>query len=323
MKILIIRLSSLGDIVLTQSVCARLRELYPDARIDFITKVQYQELVSLMGCGLNFVPYGKTLRSHLALRAARYDLVLDLHNKLSSFLIRLAAWGKVSSILDKKRYLRKRIVRGDRQLAIRSTIDLYAGALTGIGLSARLEAPVMQVPELGLPFDMPTGKKLIMLFPGAAHYTKMYPLASYKSLMRMSPDCCFYILAGSPMEEELCAELHRAGENSLNLCGQLSFGQILKTMQSCDLVISSDSGPMHLAASLMKKQIAIFGATHPRLGFAPLNPHAHILCQDLDCQPCSLHGAEKCPQGHFKCMLGIEPQRVLELILQLSGHRSS
>jgi heptosyltransferase II len=316
MKILIIRLSSLGDVVLTQSVCAWLRQRYPTAEIDFITKVQYKELVSLMGCGLNFVPYEKTLRSHLALRAARYDLVLDLHNKLSSFLIRLAAMGRTSSVLDKKRAIREKIVRGNRKLSIRSTIDLYAGALTKLGLSMQLEAPVLQVPGLALPFALPTGKKLIMLFPGAAHFTKMYPVASYQALLRMSPDYCYYILAGSALESELCDELHNAApEKSLNLCGKLSFGQILKAMQSCELVISSDSGPMHLAAALQMKQIAIFGATHPRLGFAPNNPHAHILCLDLACQPCSLHGADKCPLGHFKCMLGIEPQRILELIL--------
>jgi len=67
---------------------------------------------------------------------------------------------------------------------------------------------------------------------------------------------------------------------------------------------------MHLAAALRKPQIAIFGGTHPRLGFAPLNDKAIVLTADLACQPCSLHGRNKCPKGTFECMKQITPEMV-------------
>lgn len=315
MKILVIRLSSLGDIILTQSICAWLRSSYPEAEIDFLCKSQFVELVSLMGCGLKPIVYEKSLHSHLVLRAKAYDLVLDLHNKLSTFLIRLAAAGKVSSTYDKQRSIRKRIVAGEPSLAIRSTVELYRSALTKIGLAASLLPPVLKVPDLPMPVELPQGKKLIMLFPGAAHFTKMYPAASYKELLKSSPEDYYYLIAGSRSEHLLCEELHQASyDYSQNLAGKLDFAQILRLMDACDWVISSDSGPMHLAAGIGKAQIAIFGATHPRLGFAPNNPHAQILVEGLSCQPCSLHGGKSCPQGHFKCMLNIKPERILSIL---------
>lgn len=315
MKILIIRLSSLGDIVLTQSVCAWLRKRYPLAEIDFLAKSQYLELVSLMGCELKPIPYEKTLAAHLALKAKHYDLVLDLHNKAASWLIRLAAAGKKTLVYDKQRAKRKRIVAGDRSLGISSTLHLYRSALLKLSKDVQLEAPALQVPDIAVPLPMHPAHKNIMLFPGAAHYTKRYPLNSYKAVLQKSPAHYFYWLAGSAAERELCAELHLSlKERSCNVAGELSFGQILKAIEASAWVISSDSGPMHLAASLAKPQIAIFGATHPRLGFAPQNPHAKILINNLDCQPCSLHGGKSCPLGHFECMLGLSPDRILALL---------
>ena len=315
MKILIIRLSSLGDIVLTQPICRCLREQYPDAIIDYLCKTQYSELVSLMGCGLNPIAYKKNIAHHLMLRSQQYDLVLDLQNKFSSFLLRTFAAAKNTRVYDKQRALRKRIVAHTTDQAISHTLDLYKSALRGIADNPQLDPPSLQVPELSLPIAIPEAAKVIMLFPGAAHYTKMYPAASYKDLLQSSPEDYFFILAGSRTEYSLCEELHRASPSkSMNLAGKLSFPEILKAMQGVDWVISSDSGPMHLAAALQKPQIAIFGATHPRLGFAPLNPHAAILCRDLPCQPCSLHGGDSCPQKHFKCMLQITPQSIIDIL---------
>jgi heptosyltransferase II len=83
-------------------------------------------------------------------------------------------------------------------------------------------------------------------------------------------------------------------------------------MNDLDLVISNDSGPMHIAAALQKNQIALFGATHPILGFSPMNNNATVICKNISCQPCSLHGSERCPKGHFDCMNKIKPIEIAE-----------
>lgn len=314
MKILVLRLSSLGDIVLTQPICAWLRERYPEARIDFMVKEQYLELVPLMGCALNPLSYQKSLKAHLNLKKERYDLVLDLHAKLSTWLIRTAAQGKKTAVYNKERSRRQKIVKGNRQLAISSTVILYKSALDKIFDQVSLHSPRLYPPaDTDLPALEAAPSKRILIFPGAMHYTKRYPSTYYKQLIDMSPKPWRYIILGSPGEAALCAEIAR-GNQGQNMAGKLSFTQILALMQSADWVLSSDSGPMHLAAALQRPQIAIFGATHPCLGFAPLNPFAWILAADISCQPCSLHGSKNCPQQHFKCMHSIKAKQLLQIM---------
>jgi len=310
MKILILRLSSLGDIVLTQPIAAWLRKQYPQAEIDLIVKEQYLELVALMGCGLNPLPYRKSISFHARLMQRRYDLVLDLHGKLSTWLLRIAAMGKMSAVYNKQRSTRLRIIRGDRDLKIGSTLDLYQSALAKLGMSSSLDLPRLYPPGIQLPELPQDSQKLILIFPGATYNTKRYPYTYYKKLIKESPKDWQYVISGSSAEWDLGQEIAQ-GNSSINLCGKLNFERLLDLIAKADWVISSDSGPMHLAAALQKPQIAIFGATHPRLGFAPLNPHARIIAQDLECQPCSLHGSESCPRGHFKCMLDISPNLLL------------
>lgn len=278
-----------------------------------MVKEQYLELVPLLGCALHPVVYQKSLKAHLELKKEQYDLVLDLHGKLSTWLLRMAAQGKKSAVYDKERSRRQKIVKGKRGLAIRSTLDLYQSALDNIYPDVQLENPRLYLPEdTELP-ALEEASKRILIFPGALHNTKRYPSTSYKHLIDLSPKDWQYIILGSPGEAVLCEDVAR-GNQAVSMAGQLSFSQILALMQSADWVISSDSGPMHLAAALKRPQIAIFGATHPSLGFAPLNPNAQILAANLPCQPCSLHGSKSCPENHFNCMRMIKPEQILGIM---------
>jgi len=316
MKILVIRLSSLGDIVLIQPVLAALRKQWPDAQIDCITKSAFTELIPLMGCDAQAVSYVKTLSFHLAQRAKRYDIVLDLHGKFASWLLRLAAAGKVSSVYSKRHLTRRRIVKGNRELAIRSTVDLYFSALNKLKIpfESTLQPQLHPPQNVQLPI-LPEGKQLLVIFPGAAHYTKMYPESYWKDVLLHVPQRYHIWLCGSPGERELCNELHCfSPENSSSLAGSLKFPALVSALSKAEWVISGDSGPMHLAAAVGVKQIAIFGATHPRLGFAPQNNQAVVLSANLPCQPCSLHGGAQCPLGHFRCMRDIVPQHILDII---------
>lgn len=313
MKILIIRLSSLGDIILTEPIVRYLRQSYPEAEIDYVTKPQFIELVKLMGHGIKPIAYEKTAAFHLELGRKGYDLVLDLHGKLSSYLLRIFARGKRSAVYFKDRRTRKRIANGNKSLAISSTVDLYGTALKKLGFAVKLSAPKISAPA-GISFAH-LGKmaKRILIFPGALHETKRYPAAYYKELIKMSPDDYQFIILGSNAERELAASICE-DERTIDLCGQLNLLELVALIDTADWVISSDSGPMHIAAALGKQQIAIFGATHPRLGFAPQNPRAEVLVANLPCQPCSLHGGAECPKKHFNCMHKIKISSILDII---------
>lgn len=310
MKILIIRLSSLGDIILTQPVCALLQEAFPDAELSFMCKEQFAILPQLFETPLRVVPYQKNLAFHIGLRNYQYDLVIDLHAKFSSILVSFLLKAKRRLRYDKQRCIRSRIVAGNRTLAINSTVDLYASALKKLGISTLWKAPHMRLPDSpAKPFPQSNTKK-IAIIPGATHITKRYPAAQYLEFVNMNPDWD-YLLFGSNEDHELCAGITKAAQaNCIDFSGKLNLEELYQAMAQCDLVISGDTGPMHMAATLAKPQIAVFGATHPRLGFKPLNPNAIILCADLPCQPCSLHGGDRCPLGHFKCMKHISAQNV-------------
>src|SRR5262249_55661877 len=87
------------------------------------------------------------------------------------------------------------------------------------------------------------------------------------------------------------------------------------------VAVTHDSGLMHLAAARGTRVVALFGSTSPVLGFAPVGEGHAVICRDLPCQPCTLHGREACPRGHFRCMTTIEPPEVLKLVLDRISER--
>ena len=330
MKILVIRLSSLGDIVLSQAVTGELKRIYPQCELHYLCKPQFAPIVKHFGTVDKIISYQKSLHFHKSMCLEHYDLIIDLHLKFASILLSLITPHTRLLRYCKQRGLRQRIVQTHAHSGIRSTVDLYAAVLSKLpGYMAPEEVllPRLQVPALDPP--LPQGKTLIAIFPGAAHQTKLYPVgqlaAMIKQFVQESTHSSSYhfIILGSASESYLGAELVKSAPAQVsNLCGKFNLEELIAVIDRMSLVISNDSGPMHIAAALSKPQIAIFGATHPSLGFAPQNPLAKVLVADLDCQPCSLHGGERCPRGDFRCMKAISPEIMLEaLTSSLFQHR--
>jgi lipopolysaccharide heptosyltransferase II len=328
LKILIIRLSSLGDIILTQPIVKSLHEAYPEAEIHFLTKEQYQDIPKHFGIPLKVITYQKTLEFHLELYKAKYDYVFDLQDKLNSCLVKMACLNAKTFTYDKQHLLRKAIILHQTKQEIKSTLDLYQTALNKashhldrLSLSKTQSFPKLftdksEVERITKLYPKPEGKKVIALFPGATHFTKMYPAERFIKLIKDAPVDYHFWLLGSSQESNLCGTINTmTKEKSANLSGKLSLSELISIVETADAVISNDSGPMHIAAALGKHQIALFGATHPKLGFKPNNENAIVICKDIECQPCSLHGGETCPQKHFACMLSIETEEVLEQLL--------
>jgi len=315
MNFLIIRLSSLGDIILTQPLLTELEHLYPGCEISYVCKPEYTSIVSMMSPDIRVLAFREDAGFFRDIRKTHYDAVLDLHGKLASTLILLGARAKKRVRYDKQRRLRQAIVGHKTHASISSTVELYYSALnklTGSEISP-IRHPLLHAPQTILPVERQPkkdpGQPLIAIFPGAAHPTKMYPEYLWKSFFELAEPQWRFVMLGSKKETAIAERLrHCLPDRVENRCGEYSFEELAFVISSCDLVISPDSGPMHLAAALQVPQIAIFGSTHPRLGFAPLNPQAKILCADLDCQPCTLHGQLSCPLGHFNCMKQISPQ---------------
>lgn len=320
MRILVIRLSSLGDIVLTQPIVRELRSMYPEAEIEILCKPGFAVLPQSFGLDVKVLEYAKTLAWHGRMLKRRYDLVLDLQAKFSSWLVRSLVHSPLKTVYNKQRRLRQSIVRGNPTVAIESTVRLYYSALekafpNRFTPETKVLAPHLVLPEIGVNgtrlIKRDPGSQLIGVFVGAAHATKAYPPQQWIELLHLAPQGYRFVLLGSKADVELAAEIERECGGVENLCGKLGLAELIVVIGLCDAVISGDTGPMHVAAALAKPQVAIFGGTHPRLGFAPQNEKARVICADLDCQPCSLHGLERCPQGHLRCLRSIPPALIL------------
>jgi lipopolysaccharide heptosyltransferase II len=340
MKILIIRLSSIGDIVLTEPVIRHLRKVYPGCRIDYLTKQPFVPLVKLFEGVDTVIPFidktqaVRAVKEHLSSVSGKekseYDLLIDLHAKPKTFLLKifLPAQRKVSY---NKQHLRRFLITAKiSKSSIDSTVFLYFSIFSHLNID--IERSDYQ-PQLKIKLQDSSLNKLwqqekelktaktIALFPGANHKTKRYPVGMLAAFINSIPENENYrfVLLGSEEEKAIAERLRNLCRiKPLNWCGRFNLGQLAEIVSYFDVIITNDSGPMHIAAALKKKQIAIFGATHPRLGFAPLNENALILQTDLPCRPCSLHGGENCPKKHFRCLKEISPEKLKEALLSFS-----
>jgi len=332
MKILIIRLSSIGDIVLTQPIVQKLHEVFPEAELHYLTKQQYAVIPEYFGVSIKVIPYAKTFGFHYFLSQQKYDYVFDLQAKFSSFLLKLACGTAYNFTYDKQHWLRLAIVRHKTDKTINSTLDSYQTALIKAGkalqndsLSGELSNPKLfikttDIEQMSARIQIPEGKKVVALFPGATYLTKMYPAESFINVIQKAGVNFHFWLLGGKAETGLTYNLNFAtADRSTDFGGKFSLSELIAVIALADIVITNDSGPMHIAAALEKPQIAIFGATHPKLGFKPLNPNASVIVKNTSCQPCSLHGGELCPRQHFACMLSIKPDEIVSLLKTLAS----
>ena len=328
-KILILRLSSIGDIVLTQPVAQVLRETYPKASIEYLTKEPYIGLVKSFGCVDKIHVWNNKKTILRKLRGQKFDVVIDLHSKLNTFFIKLSVCGRKTVTYSKKHFLRWKIIKKLTNKSILSTVDVYFTALSKLGIKEKIKYPRLYPdPELKNIVNFHenySSKKLIGIFPGALHKTKMYPLDKLAEFINIIPEDwkCKFLILGSGSEKDLAEELATKFKLDLtNLCGEFDIPNLIGVIDQFDGMISNDSGPMHIAAALGIPQIAIFGATHPKLGFAPLNKRSVVLSSNISCQPCSLHGGDRCPKKHFLCMKSISPELIKDSLARILNSNS-
>jgi ADP-heptose:LPS heptosyltransferase len=314
-KILVIRLSSLGDILLTTPVVGTLRKKFPKAQIDFLIKKQFAD-VYLCNPNVNKkIIYRKESASVLnkELNEAKYDLIIDLQNNWRS---RSLTRGISGNLLRFKKPTFKKLLLVWFKINLlkeqKSIVTYYSEA-------ADVD-PDAKVLELFLPNDLKPrlagNKKFIGFCPGARHFTKRWPAEYYIQLGNELTNLGYQIvLLGGTSEKDLCVDIAGQISNSINLQGEDNLLQVAVDMQRCECIVTNDSGLMHTAAAAGVPVIAIFGSTVREFGFSPYGVKNLILENNfLSCRPCSHIGRSNCPKKHFKCMKEVTPQGVLQNI---------
>lgn len=315
-NLLIIRLSSLGDILLTTPLVRSIKKKYSEIKIDFILKEEYKDL-------LKYNPYLSGVLEYSTNRYEKkiflgqldknkYDLIIDLQNNFRSAEIRKII--KAPSVKFNKRSIDKFLLvnfkinrlKNSPQIPARYAETLVHFELDGEGLDLFLPSDIK--PEL---FE---DNKLIGFAPGSKHFTKMWPKDYYIELGNKLTDEGFKIvLFGGESDLQICYEISNKIPNSINQCSKNNIFKTAVNMKKCSAIVCNDSGLMHVASAIKIPVLAFFGSTVKEFGFTPYNCK-NIVHENygLNCRPCTHIGRDKCPKKHFRCMLELTPQTVLE-----------
>lgn len=314
MKILIVRFSSIGDIVLTTPILRCIKQQLKDVELHYITKQKFSSVIDQNP----YIDKLYTVKDSLSevipfLKKENYDYVIDLHHNIRTLKLKLAL-GKKSFSFNKLNWEKFLIVNFKiNQLPKKHIVDRYFETVDSIGVKndeKGLDYFIGEKDEIDIHSSLPTlfHEEYTVLVVGGSYYTKQIPLAKLKEI-------CFkstvpIILLGGKEDAETAEQVYQLHKNkTINLCGKLNLNQSASIIQQANKVITSDTGLMHIAAAYKKDIISLWGNTIPEFGMGPYlaGVNSQILeVKNLSCRPCSKLGYKKCPKGHFKCMNDID-----------------
>jgi ADP-heptose:LPS heptosyltransferase len=313
-KILIVRFSSIGDIVLTTPVIRCAKQQLEGAEIHFVTKEAFKDtLINNSNIDKLITFKNDVDEVYTELKRENYDVIIDLHKNLRSLRLKQFLRTKSYSFdkLNFKKFLAVNFKLRNR-LPSKHIVERYFEAIANIGVKSDgkgldyflNEKDKVNCSELFFKL-IPT--KFIALVVGGSYFTKQIPLNKLKEICKNSKSPI--VLMGGKSDKIIADELLKSFPNLINTCGNFSLNQSASIISQAEWVITSDTGLMHIAAAFSKKIISVWGNTIPEFGMGPYLPNAEnriIEIKDLNCRPCSKLGYKKCPKGHFKCMNEID-----------------
>lgn len=350
-KILILRFSSFGDIIQTLSVPAALKALFPESEIHWVTLTHFQDFPRLHPqvdrvWALDKKDKSLGLKKLIhELKSQNYTHIYDAHNNLRSHRICWALrglWGLKSLLSFKKlHFLRRSRYPLRRFLLFRFHINLYPKPFVGQwalleplkkwGVSLDLP-PTPQVffsneatqkaQSLLLPLrESASNVVVVALSPSASQLLKRWPVPHWKELIQMTPSHWRFVLLGGP-EDDFIEEIYQtAPDRGINLAGKLTLQESSALVDQVDLLITADTGLLHIAEQRGRPCIALMGPAP--FGY-PGRKSTTILELDLDCRPCSKHGQGPCVNAVYqKCLVEISPQQVYQTALSLLAQKKA
>lgn len=357
-KILLIKLSAIGDVIHTIPVLNKLRRRYPDAQIDWLVSSTIAEFLGPHPAITNVIefvrddwatlwrPASLTNATRLAgrLRAAKYDLVIDLQGQLRSGLLTLATGAPVRIGFGKP--IAQRWEGLSRKLPDEARKHAWQGAREGswLAYSHLIPLPSLEVhavdrylnvgPMLGLDdgaadfsFPIPreatdridallhyydiAGAKIVALAPGTIWETKQWQREDFAAVARHFLQKGFAVtLIGAPRERALCEAVAALAPGAINLAGETTLPELAALIRRSAISVTNNSGPMHLAVALGSPVVSVFGPTNP-VWAGPYHRADAVLQASIPCAPCYLRQLSRCTYGH-DCMHKITAQAVID-----------
>ena len=328
-KILVIRFSSIGDIVLTTPVFRCIKKQLPDAEVHLVTKSSFKIVTANNPYIDHFFYLDDDLTSVIKeLKKQKYDYVVDLHNNTRSYRIKRALRKKTFTInkLNIEKFLLTNLninIMPAEHITTRSLDTVASLAVVDDGKGLDYFIPVKDIVK---EHDIPTSHSagFITIVIGATYNTKKLPVHKLQELC-YKIDHPVILLGGK--EDNSDAEMIASVDpvKVYNACGKFNLNESADLVRQSKLVVSHDTGLMHIAAALQKPIISIWGNTTPVFGMYPYygsrsdKQFDTVEVTGLRCRPCSKIGYQKCPMEHFKCMENQDIDSLVQLIHQRLG----
>lgn len=327
-RILVVRLSALGDVLLATPAVRALAARFPEARIDWLVEAPYVPLLE-GNPHARPVAYAKRgvdagVRGLLGLRrelAARgYDLVVDLQDKPKTRLFHGLAPQCVAFRKRTPGEALRSLFTAERPLVRAHAVDLFLEALAPLGVEPRGRELELRLPASAAAPSVGQDRPLAGLAPGARWATKRWAPERFAEVARgLAARGYAPVLLGGPGD---AAEFARVRAAAPELVFQDTAGLDVRglalAIARCRVVVANDSGPVHIASALGVPVVAVFGPTSPAR-WRPLSPRSEVVAAGLACSPCSNHGGERCPLGHLDCLGRIEAAAVLAAVERVVG----
>ncbi len=316
-KVLIIRFSSIGDIVLTTPLVRCLKQQWPEASVHYLTKKQFGPVLQSNPYIDKIHLYDHNFRELIPqLKSEGFSRIIDLHRNYRSAFVKQHF--RVPAYTFPKINVRKwmRVHLKVNLLPDIHIVERYFSALREMGIKNDRYGldyfipPNEAVSLSELPETHRNGYAGIVI--GAKHHTKIFPAE------KVADVCSAFgkpvLLLGGPEDRERGEKVLSMTSNSMviNTCGQYSINQSASLVMQASVIVSNDTGLMHIAAAFNKPVVSVWGNTIPGFGMFPLypdnqpSPSLMIQADHLRCRPCSKLGHAACPKGHFRCMNDLE-----------------
>lgn len=333
-RILIVGPSWVGDTVISQSLLKLLMQQNPAAQIDYLAPPWTLPLLARMPevrrgisnpFGHGALRLGARHALGKTLRGQTYDQALVLPNSWKSALIPWSAgiplrtgfrgearWGLLNDVRQLDAAALPQMVQRFAALALPAGTTLPA-ALPLPALQSTMAQQQALLARLGLNTNQNKDKPAIAFCPGAEYGpAKRWPEAHFAALARLlAARGCVVWLIGSPKDHAVAETIAQgAAGTCINLCGKTDIAEAADLLAASQLVVTNDSGLMHVAAAVGRPVIALYGSSSPQFT-PPLSTDARILTLDIECSPCF---KRECPLGHFKCLNDLSPERVFATI---------
>lgn len=319
MRVLVVRFSSIGDVVLTTPVVRCIAEQLPGAEIHFITKRAFVPLLEGNPHISRIIPIDKSVKEVLQdLRSQKYDAVIDLHRNVRTMRLKTAL-GRRSYTFPKKNVAKFLLTRFKwNRMPDMHVVDRYFEAVKPLGVKSDLlscelflgPGDRVAIAEEGL-----REKEFVSVAMGTQFATKQMPVELMVKVLGGFP--LPVVLLGGPGDVERAAELKELlkEQKIVDYCGKITIRQSADVLRQSAALLSGDTGLMHLATAFGIPIVSVWGNTVPALGmypYRPRHPESYSIHEvgGLSCRPCSKIGYSSCPKKHFNCMMLQDPDSI-------------